>query len=137
MPWLLPLPMAAPCSCTVVVSVVAASITCVALCSLTHDPFHDAVTATGATSDMFAMAPAGFPDATPAEMTNVALRTTTAESSTAGYWGDAGSSIAVDGRDDKTNFCCANPPAAPNPPFGCTHTNDGRTSECLVACLQS
>lgn len=73
---------------------------------------------------MFAMAPAGFPDATIPEMINVALRTQAAESTTQDYWGGAGPAIAVDGRDDKTDFCCASPPSPPNPPFGCTHTQD-------------
>ncbi len=54
-------------------------------------------TASGATNDVFALAPGGFSDAVPSEMTNLARGKWTAQSSADPVWGTRGSNAGVDG----------------------------------------
>ena len=84
--------------------------------------FFGGMTAAGASSDVYVLAPGGFSDPRDSEMVNIALNKWANQSSTFQTWNAAGPGRAVDGNTISTHNDLANAPASNNVNNLCTHT---------------
>ena len=83
--------------------------------------FFGGLTAAGASNDVFSLAPNGYADPQPSEMTNIALFKNTSQHTTDPTWGATGPSRAVDGIQSTNHMSLANAPAGSTNNM-CTHT---------------